>query len=574
MFSSTSYALSLDDIPFIGGQPASAIVLSSANKTLQKTLEAELKIQREQNRQLKLYKTPSKIAFFERQLLTKRLRAEGYYNSALSSDIDDDGAITHRVNAGPLYTISNLTLNLPQEVTIPETMLPAEGSALIAQNVLDLRSQLESYIGQQYCFYKVGVDYQAEVYHADHTASLEFSMRDSASTTFGDVTITGNKTVDPDYLLDRLDLKPGACFRRTALDSARLTLLKTNLLASVSIQEGVNSANGVPIELQVKERNHRSVSFGVGYRADEGAGVLTGWEHRNLWGRAELATVDLYLAQRRQALDAKLTIPDFYRDDQTLTLFSELEKQDTDAYQSKVASIGALVSRKFGRYLRADVGAQMDFSRIEEGEQLEDYALLSLPLQLEYDRRSAPLDPRFGYVIGLGAQPFWDVYETSTTFLKNSIAASFYHTFNNTMFTPTMAVRGALGSITGADRQAIPANERFYVGGGGSVRGYPFQTLGPMTDNEPDGGLSYNEVSVEARLHFGQSWGAVVFLDGGYAYEEEVPTIGEDLLWGAGIGMRYYTSFAPIRFDIGVPLDKRDDIDDAFQIYISIGQAF
>ena len=262
------------------------------------------------------------------------------------------------------------------------------------------------------------MDYQANVYHDTHTADITYSLKQDTSTTFGQVTLLGTETIDQDYLLDKLNFETGDCFRRAALDSARLTLLKTNLLGAVSIDEGEISEQGVPVTLTVKERKHRSVSFGAGYRADEGAGLLTGWEHRNLWGRAELATVELYLAQRRQALDAKLTIPDFYRDDQTLTLFSELEREDTDAYESKLASLGAMVSRYFGNHLRADLGLQIDFSRILEDEQLDDYALLSLPLQLEYDRRSAPLDPRSGWVLGIGAQPFWDLYETSTTFLK------------------------------------------------------------------------------------------------------------------------------------------------------------
>ena len=95
-----------------------------------------------------------------------------------------------------------------------------------------------------------------------------------------------------------------------------------------------------------------------------------------------------------------------------------------------------------------------------------------------------------------------------------------------------------------------------------------------MTDNDPDGGLSFSEVSLETRLRWGSHWGGVVFLDGGYAYKDAWPELGQDLRWGAGFGLRYYTSFAPIRFDIGVPLNKRDEVDDDFQLYISIGQAF
>ncbi len=120
----------------------------------------------------------------------------------------------------------------------------------------------------------------------------------------------------------------------------------------------------------------------------------------------------------------------------------------------------------------------------------------------------------------------------------------------------------------------MPADIRFYTGGGGSVRGYPFQSLGPLTDDDPDGGLSFTEVSVEMRLRWGENWGGVLFLDGGTAYEDELPRWGNDIRWGAGFGLRYYTSFAPIRFDIGIPLDKRDGVDDDYQLYISSGQAF
>jgi len=566
-------ALGMEDLPFIGGKPASKIELAEKNKTLRKILEDELELQQKQNRQLQLYKSPHKIAQFERELLTKRLRAEGYYQTSIRSVTGDEGII-HKVDQGPLYTIGKLIWQLPEGVSRPDDLAIKVGDPLIAENILAIRSELERFIGNHYCFYRVKVNYDAVIYHKNNQAEVTYKLQDSPSTEFGQIAITGEETVDPDYLLDRLELKSGACFRRTALDAARLSLLQTNLLSSVEILEGKYSSDGIPITFRVTERNHRSISFGVGYRTEEGAGFSTGWQHRNLWGRAQQADLKLYVAQNRQALDGKLTIPHFHREDQTVTFFSTLEQEDTDAYKSKLASAGVSVSRDLGKHLRGDLGVQIDFSRIEEEEQLEDYALISIPFKLDYDRRNDPLDPRRGWAAGLGVQPFWNLYDTQTTFIKTSFASSFYHTFYSLPLSPTIALRGAIGSISGADRQEIPANERFYVGGGGSVRGYPYQTLGPITDGEPDGGLSYNEYSVETRLHWGANWGAAFFIDGGYAYKEEVPSVGEDVLWGAGLGLRYYTSFAPIRFDIAFPLDKRDEIDDDFQIYISIGQAF
>ena len=91
---------------------------------------------------------------------------------------------------------------------------------------------------------------------------------------------------------------------------------------------------------------------------------------------------------------------------------------------------------------------------------------------------------------------------------------------------------------------------------------------------QPSGGLSFTEVSLELRSHLGDHWGAVWFVDGGTAYANESPGFAEDLLWASGLGLRYYTSYTPLRLDVAFPLDKRDGIDDGFQLYLSIGQAF
>ena len=128
--------------------------------------------------------------------------------------------------------------------------------------------------------------------------------------------------------------------------------------------------------------------------------------------------------------------------------------------------------------------------------------------------------------------------------------------------------------MAGAPRDRIPADERFYAGGGGSIRGYSYQSVGPLVGGEPLGGRSLLELSLELRFKMTESIGVVTFLDGGNTFESEFPDFSESLVWGTGVGLRFYTSFGPFRLDVGFPLDRRDEIDDAFQVYLSIGQAF
>ena len=126
----------------------------------------------------------------------------------------------------------------------------------------------------------------------------------------------------------------------------------------------------------------------------------------------------------------------------------------------------------------------------------------------------------------------------------------------------------------GESTEDLPANKRFYAGGGGSVRGYEFQTVGPLDDDDdPLGGRSLVEVSAEVRTRVTDEIGLVPFVDGGTVFDTAYPDFDETLRWAAGIGLRYFTAVGPVRVDFAFPLNGRDD-DDAFQFYVSFGQAF
>ena len=122
---------------------------------------------------------------------------------------------------------------------------------------------------------------------------------------------------------------------------------------------------------------------------------------------------------------------------------------------------------------------------------------------------------------------------------------------------------------------SLPADERFYVGGGGSVRGFAYQMAGDVdTDNDPLGGCSMVALGAEARFRFFEDYGLVTFFEGGRSFDSYFPTFDKQLFWGAGAGLRYYTDFGPVRLDLAVPLNGRSGVDGAFQLYISFGQAF
>jgi translocation and assembly module TamA len=189
---------------------------------------------------------------------------------------------------------------------------------------------------------------------------------------------------------------------------------------------------------------------------------------------------------------------------------------------------------------------------------------------LSYDGSDDLLDPNRGFRLSLRFSPELSLHAGAFGYGRAQVDASFYQPVTERV---TLAGRTRLGTILGAGRDFIAPSRRFYAGGGGSVRGYGYQVLGPRDPvfNDPIGGRSLAEFAVEARVRFG-NWGIVPFLDAGNVYASPLPRI-TDLRLGAGLGVRYHTRFGPIRVDVGTPLTPRKG-DSRVAVYVSLGQAF
>ena len=122
----------------------------------------------------------------------------------------------------------------------------------------------------------------------------------------------------------------------------------------------------------------------------------------------------------------------------------------------------------------------------------------------------------------------------------------------------------------------IAPSRRFYSGGGGSVRGYGYQQLGPKdVDGDPIGGRGLAEFGAgepDPLKSFGGNFGVVPFFDGGSLTTKALPDF-TNWRYAAGLGVRYYSSFGPIRVDFGMPLNRQKG-DGPFAVNVSLGQAF
>ncbi len=411
---------------------------------------------------------------------------------------------------------------------------------------------------------------------AQKTITINYAFETGQKAKFGDIAVKGAKDVDPEFIASYQSWKEGEQYHPDQITTMRRDLAQTNLFDSVIVKAvGPVNANGeVPIEIDVVEREMRSIGGGVDFSTAEGPGANAFWEHRNLFGAGERLRLGIDASTLEQGVSGTFKKPQFLERRQSFVADANAKNNDTDAYTGTTVDSFVGIERPLGENWSTTFGVTTEYSDLTGSDSPnEEFYLAGLRGILRHDNTDNPLDPTKGTRFEINVSPYMGLTDKDTNFTTVSIAGSQYLAIDDDG-DYVFAARGRTGTIIGEDRGKLPSNKRFYSGGGGSIRGYEHQKVGPLDeDNDPIGGRSVLEVGAEFRARITDSFGVVPFVEGGKVYGKSQPD-DFDLLWAAGLGFRYYTAVGPLRFDVAVPLDQRDGVDDDYQFYISLGQAF
>jgi len=398
---------------------------------------------------------------------------------------------------------------------------------------------------------------------------------------FGPTTYTGLKDVKEGLLTPLVPWKEGAPYNQEQVDLFQKRLADLGLFAKAAVapKRLPDEPGRVGVDAQVTERKARTFKGGVTYNTDDGPGLQVTWEHRNLLGGGERLKLHAAASPVSKVFEANFENPFFLDQKQRLLAGFRAADEDTQAYHGQNVTGEVKISRTLGEHLSAQAGLGFRSSLIYD-DAANPYAantrfnLASIPLGLSADTRDDPLNPSRGWVFAVNAAPWLDTQGTNLNFVKAGASASHYLRL---LEKPALvlATRASLGSISGAPAsRLLPPDVRFYAGGSGSIRGYAYQTAGPLRRHKALGGRSLFDFGTELRLRLTEMFGLVFFLDGGNAFEDVWPDPSQGLLLGAGTGLRVYTPIGPFRVDVATPLTRRNGVDDVFQLYISLGQAF
>jgi translocation and assembly module TamA len=527
------------------------------------------------------------------ELLAELLRSEGYYDALVEPRIEASGAtlaVELAAIPGARYRFESVDLpGLDQaagaEATrLREAFAVKAGDPVVAQQVIDAGIALQVALGERgFATAKVGeqdivIDHEAQV------ARLVLPVSPGPVAKFGVLTVSGEPPFSARHVGVIARFKQGDRYDKGDVDDLRRALVATGLVASVDVTP-VPRDEGRTIDLAIRlePAPMRTVAGELGYGTGEGFRAEASWQHRNFFNPEGALTVRAVGGTQEQLFAVSLRRNNWLRRDQILNAQALASHVDRKAFEAKTLSLSGgferqsnfIWQKKWTWSLGAELIATDERDSIEATgeERRRTFFIAALPASLGYDGSDDLLDPTKGFRLLGRLSPEISFEGGSFPYARAQFDASAYSPVSDRI---VMAGRVRVGTIVGASRDDIAPSRRFYAGGGGSVRGYGYQQLGPRDiDGDPIGGRSLAEFSLEARVRlkaFGGNFGVVPFVDGGTLSTKAVPDLKKWQI-GVGIGVRYYSSFGPIRLDVGTPLNRQKD-DSRIAVTVSLGQAF
>ena len=525
------------------------------------------------------------------------LYAKGHYSAIIRIAVDGREAanipaldapasisrIVVTVDPGPAFRFGGTQVApLAPETRLPDgfqTGKPAE-SALVGDAVaVSIRAWRD--VGHA----KAAVASQAVVAdHATAVLDVDVGLATVPRLRFGPLVIEGEQRMRERRVQKIAGLPEGKVFSETDLRRAEDRLLRTGIFSSVTLVEddAITAPDLLGITATVVEQKPRRYSFGAEIASLDGIALSGSWLHRNLLGGGERLKIEAEatnIGSGESGVDYGLGItldrPATLTPDTTAGVLFEYAHMDEIDYFADTVEFGLAFSHIFSERLTARAGITYSYQKGQDPGGSFDFRNLSAPVGLTWDRRDDPRNAASGTYLDAEVMPFLG-FDTTGSGARVTFDGRAYRSLG----TPgrlVAAVRVQGGAVLGPDLLETPRDLLFLSGGGGTVRGQPYRSLGIPVSRlvGPEfliGGKYFLGGSIELRAKVTERIGVVGFVDAGSIGLDGFLDDASEQHAGAGLGLRYDTGFGPIRMDVAAPVSGTTG--DGVQVYIGLGQSF
>lgn len=504
--------------------------------------------------------------------ITTTLQAKGYYNSQINADLtvqagatadQDKWTATFIIDPGQATKIKNIDIELigsgrsnPKLKNIIRTPKLVRGHILIHEDYEDTKDQLLAdlhsigYLQAEFTQSVIAVNRQ------NYSADIKYEINTGPQYTFGKITFP-DAVYPYDFLIRFAPFHPGDPYDLQKLMEFQNNLESADLFSKVrfdslnNLEDPNNTVIPIQTRITLKPRNRYTGS--IGYGTDTGARGSLGWMHRRTSTPGHKVFSNLYVSQVRSNARINYIIPGSKPATDKYVLgalgqietFEELYSRKAEVSASKIMKRGKLESM-YGIWYFTET-----FQLVHAYPTLNKKYLLPTVKWIWID--SKPTDDfefgtRFDLKIRAGAQ-----------FLLSDTSVAQFEANGKKIFpfTPKsrLLLRATIGAVATKDFISVPPSLRFYTGGEDTVRGYAYNSLGPLAvSSDPDsnqGGRYLFVASAEIEHKLYEKISGVIFFDAGNA----ALTTNIPLAFGTGVGIRYKTPIGNFRLDLAKPLN-------------------
>jgi outer membrane protein insertion porin family len=452
--------------------------------------------------------------------------------------------------------------------------------------------------------------------------AVTFEVQPGLKCRFERIQVVGNDKTRDKVVRRELRIFEGETFNGTALKTSKARVMALGFFEAVEITTAKGSADDLIVAtVEVKERSTGSFQLGAGFSSYENF-VLTGQiSQQNFFGWGQNLTLQVQWSSIRQLgqiqfvepyfLDTKWTFAfDVYAQEGFYTTFTRRAVGGNMTWGYELSGLSSWWPfaarledmRVFGTYTNEYVSVSGASGSRSLANQFRSGTTSSIRLAWQWDKRDNRLFPTSGFYLSASAEVAPPALAPSAVFGRQVNLFTRY-SLDARAYRPVLrgvVARGklTLGLIRDWDAsRPVPISEYFYLGGINSVRGYRFLSISPTQAVPRDGGDPASPTSelnvggnkqvvlnleLEFPLFEAANIRGVVFADAGNAFAPGTwrdPKVSWSLYKSVGFGFRWISPMGPLRFEWGIPLDRRKDssgrdLDQPLDFQFTIGNFF
>jgi outer membrane protein assembly complex protein YaeT len=535
---------------------------------------------------------------------------EQYYRSigSLAADVTVHGPVFTggsatlpvTIDEGPRFRIANVDIlgpPLASEVDVRGTFGMTTGAPYEPSAVEPARREVElAYLQQGYNDVRVSVTTLVDAERAQVDMSLTVAAGRQQMLTGVDVSgaeVTARTTIDR-----ALDLETGQPANLTDYYRAQKRLYDTGVFQSVDVtiepvvHDSTDESSTQPVRASVSLVELPRYRFRYGVRLSDTMGPIDAGREvrpalvvdllrRNLFGRAVSTGTAGQLEAHRRLARGFVSLPRMFGAPVTTNLFLTASREtfspEDSPFVEDKSDITAEQRFRPATHMAVSYGYSFARTHVFQLEPTPGLPALDLTLSIArltgtyaWDTRDDPSNARRGWFHSSGLEYAPESVGSDIRFVRYLAQQYAFRTFSDAV---VLASAFRLGAARGIGQELIPS-EKFFAGGGTSVRGFAEDGLGePDFFGDPTGGNALLLFNQEVRFPLYKWLRGIGFLDAGNTFPHIRDVSFGNLEAGAGFGLRIHSPFALLRIDYGVPLTSRQR-EPSGRWYFAIGQSF